>query len=433
MRKGLHVFASASVTLALAVTGCGGPSSNPSTSSSTLSGTAAADTPIVGTVFLKDSSIPALEKTTATNADGTFSFDVTGLTAPYLLKAGSETSWMYSTSTGSGTANINPLTTTAVAGTAGDTDLEELYQAPNPTLRRMSADDFPSFMNQLATVLAPLFQEFGISASTLDDGSQTSQTALRALFQAVAITVKGRTVTVTNRQTGGVIFTGSLSDLASGTFNPANMPPAPGTTTPPPTACTYTYSTWGACQADNTQTRTVTSSSPAGCSGTPVLSQPCANVTPPPAACTYSYSVWGACQSNNTQTRTVTSSSPAGCTGTPVLSQACTYVPPPPAACTYTYSAWGACQSNSTQTRTVTSSSPTGCTGTPVLSQACTYTPPAPDGAALYGSSCAGCHGPLASSNLKGKNISVSLIQSMGMTQGLTTTQLQAIVTAVGP
>ena len=81
----------------------------------------------------------------------------------------------------------------------------------------------------------------------------------------------------------------------------------------------------------------------------------------------------------------------------------------------------------------MTSSSPAGCTGTPILSQACTYTPPAPDGAALYASSCAGCHGPLASSNLKGKNISVSLIQSMGMTQGLTTTQLQAIVTAVGP
>ena len=529
MRKGLHVFASASVTLALAVTGCGDPSSNPSTSNQTVSGTAAADAPIVGTVFLKDSSVPALEKTTATNADGTFSFDVTGLTAPYLLKAGSEASWQYSASTGSGTANINPLTTTAVAGTASGTDLEELYQAPSPTLRRTSAHDFPSFMNQLATVLAPLFQEFGISASTLDDGSQTSQTALRALFQAVAITVKGKMVTVTNRQTGGVIFTGSLSDLAAGTFNAANMPPDPGTTTPPPTACTYAYSAWGACQADNTQTRTVTSSSPSGCTGTPVLSQACTYVPPPPAACTYTYSTWGACQSNNTQTRTVTSSSPAGCTGTPVLSQACTYVPPPPAACTYTYSAWGACQSNNTQTRTVTSSSPAGCTGTPflsqactyvppppaactytystwgacqsnntqtrtvtssspsgctgtpvltqvctyvppppaactysysawgacqsnntqtrtvtssspagctgtpILSQACTYTPPAPDGAALYASSCAGCHGPLASSNLKGKNISVSLIQSMGMTQGLTTTQLQAIVTAVGP
>ncbi len=49
---------------------------------------------------------------------------------------------------------------------------------------------------------------------------------------------------------------------------------------------------------------------------------------PPPSTCTsFTYSAWGACQSNGTQTRTVTSSSPAGCTGgAPVLSQACTYI-----------------------------------------------------------------------------------------------------------
>lgn len=48
----------------------------------------------------------------------------------------------------------------------------------------------------------------------------------------------------------------------------------------------------------------------------------------PPPACTYTYSDWGDCQSDNTQTRTVLSSSPANCVGTPVLSQSCIYVPP---------------------------------------------------------------------------------------------------------
>jgi hypothetical protein len=69
---------------------------------------------------------------------------------------------------------------------------------------------------------------------------------------------------------------------------------------------------------------------------------------PPPATCTsFTYSGWGACQSNNTQTRTVTASSPAGCTGgTPLTSQSCTYVQPQ--ACTsYTYTL-GACQPNGT-------------------------------------------------------------------------------------
>jgi mono/diheme cytochrome c family protein len=75
--------------------------------------------------------------------------------------------------------------------------------------------------------------------------------------------------------------------------------------------------------------------------------------------------------------------------------------------------------------------SPAGCTGgAPVTSQACTS---APDGVALYGTYCAGCHGPLASSNLKGKNMSVTSIKNRNMTQGLTDAQLQAIVTAVGP
>jgi len=49
----------------------------------------------------------------------------------------------------------------------------------------------------------------------------------------------------------------------------------------------------------------------------------------PPQACTYVYSDWGDCQPDNTQTRTVLSSSPVGCVGTPVTSQSCTYVPPP--------------------------------------------------------------------------------------------------------
>ena len=40
----------------------------------------------------------------------------------------------------------------------------------------------------------------------------------------------------------------------------------------------------------------------------------------------FTYSAWSVCQPNNTQTRTVTSSNPVGCTGgTPVLSQSCTY------------------------------------------------------------------------------------------------------------
>jgi beta-glucanase (GH16 family)/chitodextrinase len=149
-----------------------------------------------------------------------------------------------------------------------------------------------------------------------------------------------------------------------------------------PTTCTsFSYSAWGVCQSSNTQTRTVTSSSPSGCTGgSPVTSQSC-TYTPPTSTCTsFNYSAWGTCQSNSTQTRTVTSQSPSGCTGgSPVTSRSCTYTPPTSSCTSFTYSAWGTCQSNNTQTRTVTSQSPSGCTGgAPVLSQSCVYASPTP-------------------------------------------------------
>lgn len=90
------------------------------------------------------------------------------------------------------------------------------------------------------------------------------------------------------------------------------------------------------------------------------------NILNPPA-CSYVYSAFGTCQSNSSQSRSVISSSPVNCVGTPVLTQSCTYV----VSCSYTYSLWGSCQANSTQTRSVISSSPAGCSGTPITSQSC--------------------------------------------------------------
>lgn len=40
-------------------------------------------------------------------------------------------------------------------------------------------------------------------------------------------------------------------------------------------ACTYTYTSYSICQPNSMQTRSILSSSPPGCAGTPVLSQPC--------------------------------------------------------------------------------------------------------------------------------------------------------------
>ncbi len=259
-------------------------------------------------------------------------------------------------------------------------------------------------------------------------------------------------------------------------------------TTQTSVACTsFTYSDWSSCQTDGTQTRTVVSSLPNGCTGgSPTLKQSCSlctnrtyldqmnqdnclssqgswntnncvctcptgyhfqgtgclytttttttnttntstTTTTVPTCNFFNYSDWSSCQTDGTQTRTVVSSYPSGCTGGgPVLSQTCTYVAPTtittacdpnrpyvnsmnqdnctwsggtwnttncvctcpvnyhfqgtgclytPPACSFDYSVWSSCPATGQQTRTVLLTYPTGCTeGTPVLSQSCVYT-----------------------------------------------------------
>src|SRR6266568_4677933 len=97
------------------------------------------------------------------------------------------------------------------------------------------------------------------------------------------------------------------------------------------------------------------------------------------STCTYTYSSWSACQSNGTQIRTVLSKSPEGCSGSPVVTRSCTYVPPSTTCTSFTYSGWGSCQSNNTPTRT----------------QSCTYVPGStPSGTAfkVFGNNDLGMH-----------------------------------------
>ena len=339
----------------------------------------------------------------------------------------------------SSTAVADPVLSDLAAKTLllSSDDVESEREQAAPTYR-YDRYNLEAVIYRLRTVAAPLFQHYGLRFGE----DWTESRAFRTMIGEVSFVVKNGVVTVTNKATGGVIFTGQLNNVVAGVFSPENIPGATdgGTVTPPPppppaTLCIYTYSAWAACQSNSTQARTVASSTPAGCTGTPVLSQPCV-YTPPvldgaalytqtcsschgplatstklgrtadqittagmtkgltpeqvqavasalavatPPACSYTLGAWGACQSNGTQTRTVTSF-PAACTGTtPASSQACTYVPPVVTCSSFTYSAFtpAVCPATGQQTRTVATSSPVGCTGgSPVLNQACTYVPP---------------------------------------------------------
>jgi hypothetical protein len=303
-------------------------------------------------VTIHDSSSAPQSGTTAVQADGTFSLDVSGMEGPYLLRLewadAGVTKRLYGVSEGTGNVDVNPLTDLgfrsahddATDPTMADDDAldDHDFEHPSSAGNHGVATRSRKLLAELSVALAPLFQRYGIT------DPRTDRDAVRLLLRDVKLTLNHRLVTVTNRATGGVIFTGRLSRLSEGTFTAANMPAGPGGGSA--TCTSFTYSAYGACQADSTQTRTVATSLPAGCTG-----------------------------------------------GAPVTSQACTYVPPTNACTSFTYSAYGACQADSTQTRTVLTSLPAGCTGgAPVTSQACVYTPPL-DGAALYTQNCATCHG----------------------------------------
>jgi len=177
-------------------------------------------------------------------------------------------------------------------------------------------------------------------------------------------------------------------------------------------ACNFTYSDWSACQSNGTRTRSLLTKTPTGCTGTPELSGSCtpvlANTTTTAQTCNFTYSDWSACQTNGTKTRSVLTTSPAGCTvGTPILSDSCTYFScdstrptlndmnmnncidsggswistscactcpsgykfsgtgclyVPPVSCAFTYSDWTECKDGK-QSRTILNKSPEGCVG----------------------------------------------------------------------
>src|ERR1039457_1503516 len=115
-----------------ALNGCGGGGGGGGSSTPTVSGVAASGAPMTGTVFLKDSANHPEMSTTINSQTGAFSFDVSGKTAPYMLRTGT----LYSMSSGPGTANINPMTHLMVADAAGFADMSTMnafYTSPNGT------------------------------------------------------------------------------------------------------------------------------------------------------------------------------------------------------------------------------------------------------------------------------------------------------------
>ncbi len=230
-RKITCLLAACAASMVLFISGCGseGTVADSSTAITKVSGVAADGAPVVGQAFLKDSTNSA-EKTAMIGVDGSYSFDVDGMTPPFIIKA----EWtangtvhdLYSFAPRPGTANINPLANAAVAGAAANIDLASIYANPDPAVMKMVATNLPASMADLQSRLKTLLDQYQVSSDPLDGYYKADHTGLDALFDAVRIEVAGGSIIVSNTKDGSTVFTCQTNDIKDGVFTAANMPAA---------------------------------------------------------------------------------------------------------------------------------------------------------------------------------------------------------------
>ena len=215
--------------LALTLAGCGGGGGGGGTAAEAagmLTGVAANGAPVVGTVLLKDSSPRPVELSTTTASDGSFAFNTTGLTPPFMLKTTAAAGNLYSLAEANGINNLTPLTTMAVALAAGGADLDALYANHLQTAINAAALKMPDAVTTVQTALAPLLSQFGVTTNLLTGQFSANHTGVDALLDAITISISGATVTITNKQNNAVIFTAPFSNFAAGSIAGGNMPGA---------------------------------------------------------------------------------------------------------------------------------------------------------------------------------------------------------------
>ena len=147
--------------LGLTLAGCGGGSGGGSTE--VVSGTAAVGYALSGQVNLKDSSSPSKERSSNIGSDGSFAIDVTGMKAPYVLRAeGSAdgtTYKLHSFAEGTGTANINPLTDVIVASASGH-DSSDAFEHADSDRNHHIGSNIANTVSILMAKLQPLLKQY---------------------------------------------------------------------------------------------------------------------------------------------------------------------------------------------------------------------------------------------------------------------------------
>lgn len=233
--------------------GCGGGGGAGTSPADTVSGVAAAGLAISGNVYLKDSSAVPRELAKST-ANGAFSFDVTGLTKPFMLKvvgtANGRNYTLYSVAVDKGSANINPLSNLVVATAAAGADLSGIYAAPASGLSGVAAALGGALLDVQAT-LKPLLEKYGVAGVDPIGGSyQADGTGLDHMLDLVGIEVSpSGSATITESGSSPIereLATGFTTRSVSGTVTLDGSPFAGVTVTVADGALVYGSTATGA-------------------------------------------------------------------------------------------------------------------------------------------------------------------------------------------
>lgn len=220
---------------------CGGGSS----STPTVSGVASSGAPMSGKAYLKDSASNPEMKADIDSNTGRFSFNVSGKTAPYMLRAGT----LYSMSNGPGTANINPLTHLMVADAAGSANIFANMSSMNAFYNNRNGTQMGTIFRNMSTArlhmqqtLGPLLTAYNV-ATTVDPitAQITIGQGMDRMFDDVKMTIDASgTVSmmyVNGTAAGTPVYTGQMGNMSGGQMGtiipPSTIPPVSGITMAP--------------------------------------------------------------------------------------------------------------------------------------------------------------------------------------------------------
>lgn len=194
MKKTAGLFMLLVLCAMLVFSGC---SDSDSHGTVTISGTASTGAPVVGTITVKDAE-GSEAGPVAIEADGSFTIDVSGYTAPFVIKATvtATADELYSYALAAEQTNVNPLTTLIVAAAAGVNDPGAVYDDTTG----ISEADISTALSDVQTLLAHLFTAFGVDTAfdPLSGDCTVNHVGIDALFDAVTITI--------NTGTGAVVI-----------------------------------------------------------------------------------------------------------------------------------------------------------------------------------------------------------------------------------